>query len=90
MTPEVAEAAKVIENTQRDVNIAMMNEFALIFHRLDIDTQDVLAAAGTKSYFLPFKPGLVGPGKPAVINAPKAHTILLEETLACETYASCV
>ena len=47
-------------NTQRDVNIALMNEFALIFHRLGIDTQDVLAAAGTKWNFLPFKPGLVG------------------------------
>jgi UDP-N-acetyl-D-galactosamine dehydrogenase len=57
---KVAEAAKVIENTQRDANIAMMNEFALIFHRLGIDTQDVLAAAGTKWNFLPFKPGLVG------------------------------
>ncbi len=56
----VAEAAKVIENTQRDVNIALINEFALIFHRLGIDTQDVLAAAGTKWNFLPFKPGLVG------------------------------
>jgi UDP-N-acetyl-D-galactosamine dehydrogenase len=57
---KVAEAAKVIENTQRDLNIALMNELALIFHRLDIDTQDVLAAAGTKWNFLPFKPGLVG------------------------------
>ena len=57
---KVAEAAKVIENTQRDANIAMMNEFALIFHRLGIDTQDVLAAAGTKWNFLPFKQGLVG------------------------------
>ena len=57
---KVAEAAKLIENTQRDANIAMMNEFALIFHRLGIDTQDVLAAAGTKWNFLPFKPGLVG------------------------------
>jgi UDP-N-acetyl-D-galactosamine dehydrogenase len=57
---KVAEAAKVIENTQRDANIALMNEFALIFHRLGIDTQDVLAAAGTKWNFLPFKPGLVG------------------------------
>jgi len=57
---KVAEASKVIENTQRDANIAMMNEFALIFHRLGIDTQDVLAAAGTKWNFLPFKPGLVG------------------------------
>lgn len=56
----VAEAAKVIENTQRDANIALINEFALIFHRLGIDTQDVLAAAGTKWNFLPFKPGLVG------------------------------
>jgi UDP-N-acetyl-D-glucosamine/UDP-N-acetyl-D-galactosamine dehydrogenase len=56
----VAEAAKVIENTQRDANIALINEFALIFHRLGIDTHDVLAAAGTKWNFLPFRPGLVG------------------------------
>ncbi|MBS0193338.1 MAG: nucleotide sugar dehydrogenase [Proteobacteria bacterium] len=57
---KVAEASKVIENTQRDVNIALINEFALIFHRLGIDTQDVLAAAGTKWNFLKFQPGLVG------------------------------
>lgn len=56
----VAEAAKVIENTQRDANIALMNEFALIFQRLGIDTHDVLEAAGSKWNFLPFKPGLVG------------------------------
>lgn len=56
----VAEAAKVIENTQRDVNIALVNELALIFKRLDIDTSDVLEAAATKWNFLPFKPGLVG------------------------------
>lgn len=56
----VAEAAKVIENTQRDVNIALMNELALIFHRIGIDTHDVLAAAGTKWNFMPFVPGLVG------------------------------
>ncbi|MFA7436672.1 Vi polysaccharide biosynthesis UDP-N-acetylglucosamine C-6 dehydrogenase TviB [Castellaniella sp.] len=56
----VAEAAKVIENTQRDVNIALINELALIFNRLGIDTQDVLEAAGTKWNFLPFRPGLVG------------------------------
>lgn len=56
----VAEAAKVIENTQRDVNIALMNELSLIFHRLDIDTLEVLQAAGTKWNFLPFRPGLVG------------------------------
>ena len=56
----VAEAAKVIENTQRDLNIALMNELALIFGRLGIDTHDVLAAAATKWNFLPFKPGLVG------------------------------
>ncbi len=56
----VAEAAKVIENTQRDVNIALMNELAVIFHRLGIDTRDVLAAAGTKWNFLKFQPGLVG------------------------------
>ncbi|HXQ31315.1 MAG TPA: Vi polysaccharide biosynthesis UDP-N-acetylglucosamine C-6 dehydrogenase TviB [Steroidobacteraceae bacterium] len=56
----VAEAAKVIENTQRDVNIALINELALIFNRLGIDTQEVLAAAGSKWNFLPFRPGLVG------------------------------
>lgn len=56
----VAEAAKVIENTQRDLNIALMNELSLIFHRLGIDTGDVLAASGTKWNFLPFRPGLVG------------------------------
>ncbi len=56
----VAEAAKVIENTQRDVNIALINELALIFNKLDIDTEEVLLAAGTKWNFLPFRPGLVG------------------------------
>src|SRR5579863_1613930 len=56
----VAEAAKVIENTQRDVNIALINELALIFHRLGIDTEEVLNAAGSKWNFLPFRPGLVG------------------------------
>jgi UDP-N-acetyl-D-galactosamine dehydrogenase len=56
----VAEAAKVIENTQRDLNIAFMNELSLIFQALDIDTADVLAAARTKWNFLPFQPGLVG------------------------------
>jgi len=56
----VAEAAKVIENTQRDLNIALINELALIFRRLGIDTQEVLEAAGTKWNFLPFRPGLVG------------------------------
>jgi UDP-N-acetyl-D-galactosamine dehydrogenase len=56
----VAEAAKVIENTQRDVNIALINELALIFNRLGIDTEQVLEAAGTKWNFLPFRPGLVG------------------------------
>ena len=56
----VAEAAKVIENTQRDLNIALMNELSLIFHRIGIDTSEVLAAAGTKWNFLPFRPGLVG------------------------------
>jgi UDP-N-acetyl-D-glucosamine/UDP-N-acetyl-D-galactosamine dehydrogenase len=59
-TIKVAEAAKVIENTQRDLNIALMNELALIFDRLGIDTNDVLEAAGTKWNFLKFKPGLVG------------------------------
>ena len=57
---EVAEAAKVIENTQRDLNIALMNELAIIFHKLGLDTEEVLAAARTKWNFLPFKPGLVG------------------------------
>lgn len=56
----VAEAAKVIENTQRDVNIALINELAIIFNKLNIDTESVLEAAGTKWNFLPFKPGLVG------------------------------
>jgi len=56
----VAEAAKVIENTQRDVNIALVNELAQIFKRLNIDTEDVLKAAGTKWNFLPYRPGLVG------------------------------
>ncbi len=56
----VAEAAKVIENTQRDLNIALVNELALIFHKLGIDTLDVLEAAGSKWNFLPFRPGLVG------------------------------
>lgn len=59
-TIKVAEAAKVIENTQRDVNIALVNELAMIFNAMGIDTQDVLAAAATKWNFLPFKPGLVG------------------------------
>jgi UDP-N-acetyl-D-glucosamine/UDP-N-acetyl-D-galactosamine dehydrogenase len=57
---QVAEAAKVIENTQRDLNIALMNELAIIFHRLGLDTTEVLEAAGTKWNFLPFRPGLVG------------------------------
>ena len=57
---KVAEAAKVIENTQRDVNIALINELALIFNKLGIDTEEVLDAAGTKWNFLPFRPGLVG------------------------------
>ena len=56
----VAEAAKVIENTQRDLNIALMNELSLIFNRMGIDTLEVLEAAGTKWNFLPFRPGLVG------------------------------
>ncbi len=56
----VAEAAKVIENTQRDLNIALMNELALLFHKIGIDTNEVLEAAGTKWNFLPFRPGLVG------------------------------
>lgn len=59
-TIKVAEAAKVIENTQRDLNIALMNELAIIFEKIGIDTLDVLEAAGTKWNFLPFRPGLVG------------------------------
>ena len=57
---KVAEAAKVIENTQRDLNIALMNELAIIFNKMGIDTEEVLKAAGTKWNFLPFRPGLVG------------------------------
>lgn len=57
---KVAEAAKVIENTQRDLNIALMNELAMVFHQMDIDTRDVLAGSATKWNFLPFQPGLVG------------------------------
>jgi UDP-N-acetyl-D-galactosamine dehydrogenase len=57
---KVAEAAKVIENTQRDLNIALINELAMIFNKMDIDTEAVLKAAGTKWNFLPFRPGLVG------------------------------
>ncbi len=57
---KVAEAAKVIENTQRDLNIALMNELSIIFHKIGIDTVEVLEAAGTKWNFLPFRPGLVG------------------------------
>ena len=57
---KMAEAAKVIENTQRDVNIALINELAIIFNKMGIDTEGVLEAAGTKWNFLPFRPGLVG------------------------------
>ena len=59
-TIKAAEAAKVIENTQRDLNIALMNELAIIFDKIGIDTTEVLEAAGTKWNFLPFRPGLVG------------------------------
>jgi UDP-N-acetyl-D-galactosamine dehydrogenase len=59
-TIKIAEAAKVIENTQRDLNIALVNELSILFRKMNIDTQAVLAAAGTKWNFLPFKPGLVG------------------------------
>ena len=59
-TIKVAEASKVIENSQRDINIAFVNELAKIFNLLEIDTNAVLTAAGTKWNFLPFKPGLVG------------------------------
>ena len=57
---KIAEAAKVIENTQRDLNIALINELAMIFNKMGIDTEAVLQAAGTKWNFLPFRPGLVG------------------------------
>lgn len=63
---KVAEASKVIENTQRDVNIALVNELAMIFERVGIDTEEVLEAAGTKWNFLPFRPGLVGDRKSVV------------------------
>ena len=56
----MAEAAKVIENTQRDLNIALINELCIIFNKMNIDTEEVLEAAGTKCNFLPFRPGLVG------------------------------
>ena len=56
---KIAEAAKVIENTQRDVNIALINELSIIFNKLGIDTESVLQAASTKWNFMPFKPGLV-------------------------------
>ena len=56
----VAEACKVIENTQRDVNIALINELSMIFNKLNIDTNEVIDASSTKWNFLPFKPGLVG------------------------------
>jgi UDP-N-acetyl-D-galactosamine dehydrogenase len=57
---QIAEAAKVIENTQRDLNIALINELAVIFKKMNIDTESVLKAAGTKWNFIPFRPGLVG------------------------------
>ena len=57
---KVAEAAKIIENCQRDINIAFVNELSILFNKMDLDTQEVLDAAGTKWNFLPFKPGLVG------------------------------
>ena len=60
LVSKVAEAAKIIENTQRDVNIALMNELSIIFDRMGVNTFDVLKAAGTKWNFLPFSPGLVG------------------------------
>ncbi len=69
---KVAEAAKVIENSQRDINIAFVNELSKIFTKMGIDTQDVLEAASTKWNFLPFKPGLVGGhciGNPEIILA---------------------
>src|SRR5690606_18134136 len=72
----VAEAAKVIENTQRDVNIALVNEFAELFHRLGFDYTDVLAAARTKWHFLPFEPGLVGGHCIGVDPYILAHTAL--------------
>lgn len=75
---KVAEAAKVIENTQRDINIALINELAVIFEKLGIDTSDVLAAAGTKWNFLKFKPGLVGGhciGVDPYYLTYKAHTL---------------
>ena len=56
---KVAEAAKVIENTQRDLNIALMNELSIVFNKMEIDTESVIEAAATKWNFLPFKPGLV-------------------------------
>jgi len=85
---KVAEASKVIENTQRDVNIALVNEFALIFHRLGIDTTDVLDMARTKWNFLPFRPGLVGGHCIGVdpyylIQKAQAHGYFPDILLAC-------
>jgi UDP-N-acetyl-D-galactosamine dehydrogenase len=68
---KTAEAAKVIENIQRDINIALINELALIFHRLGLDTKEVLKAAGTKWNFLRFEPGLVGGAKQLLISVQK-------------------
>ena len=76
---KVAEAAKVIENTQRDVNIALINELAVIFNKMGIDTQAVLEAAGTKWNFLPFRPGLVGGhciGVDSCAIAPSAQPVM--------------
>ena len=70
----VAEAAKVIENTQRDLNIALVNELAIIFNRMGIDTEAVLKAAGTKWNFLPFRPGLVGGGTASASTPTTSHT----------------
>ena len=68
---KVAEAAKIIENIQRDVNIALINEFSMLFNKLNIDTNEVLEAVGSKWNFYPFKPGLVG-----VIALVSTHIIL--------------
>ena len=88
---KVAEAAKVIENTQRDLNIALVNELSMIFNKLGIDTQEVLEAAGTKWNFLPFRPGLVGGhciGVDPYYLTHKAQALHSGEWCPCTRYGS--
>src|SRR3546814_8383353 len=86
---KVAEAAKVIENTQRDVNIALIYELAMIFNAMGIDTHDVLAAAGTKWNFLPFTPGLVG-GHCIGVDRSEEHTSELKSLMRISYAVFCL